>query len=82
MNKARPARTSDGMRTEYDLRGGVRGKYAGRFAARANVVILAPDVAEAFPSSTAVNEALRLLIRVARRPRRGVRVRRSALEDS
>jgi len=55
------------MRTEYDMRGGVRGKYASRFSEKANIVILAPDVAEAFPDSDQVNAALRLLIRLARK---------------
>ncbi len=54
------------MLAEYDFRGGVRGKYAARFAAGTNVVVLAPDVAEAFPDSDAVNEALRALMKIAR----------------
>ena len=61
------ARHSDGMRKEYDLTGGVRGKYARRFARHANVVVLSPDVSEAFPDSKSVNDALRLLMRLARR---------------
>lgn len=32
------------MRAEYDFSGGVRGKYAKRFAAGSNVVVLEPDV--------------------------------------
>jgi len=47
------------MRAEYDFSGAVRGKYAKRFAAGSNVVVLEPDVAEAFPTSKAVNAALR-----------------------
>lgn len=47
------------MLDEYDFSDGVRGKYADRYAAGNNVVALAPDVAEAFPDSQAVNEALR-----------------------
>lgn len=54
------------MLAEYDFSGGVRGKYATRFAAGTNVVVLAPDVAEAFPDSAAVNDALRALIKIAR----------------
>jgi hypothetical protein len=49
----------DEMRAEYDFRGGVRGKYARRFAQGTNVVVLDPDVAAAFPDSAAVNRALR-----------------------
>lgn len=49
------------MLDEYDFSGGVRGKYAGRFAQGANVVVLDPDVAEVFPDSESVNTALRTL---------------------
>lgn len=47
------------MREEYDFRGGVRGKYADRMAEGSNVVVLDPDVAEAFTDSESVNRALR-----------------------
>ena len=50
---------------EYDFSKGIRGKYARRFAEGTNVVALSPDVAEVFPDSKAVNEALRLLIKIA-----------------
>jgi hypothetical protein len=49
------------LRPEYDFYGGVRGKYAARFAEGSNVVVLDPDVAEAFPDAEAVNKALRVL---------------------
>lgn len=55
------------MRAEYDFRGGIRGKYAARFARGATVVLLEPDVAERFPDSRAVNEALRALAALADR---------------
>ena len=51
-----------GMRGEYDFSGGVRGKYAARYAQGTNVVVLDPDVAEAFPTPKAVNDALRAQI--------------------
>ena len=51
------------MRAEYDFSGGVRGKYAARFAEGTNLVLLAPDVAAVFPTATAVNKALRAVIR-------------------
>ncbi|HRL14610.1 MAG TPA: hypothetical protein PKX07_22190 [Aggregatilineales bacterium] len=60
----------DDLRPEYDatvLKDGVRGKYAARYQAGTNLVLLAPDVAAAFPTSEAVNEALRLLMQVAKR---------------
>ena len=51
--------TNSEMRGEYDFSKGSRGKYAKRFASGTNIVILSPDVAEAFPDSESVNEALR-----------------------
>jgi hypothetical protein len=60
----------DDLREEYDetlLKNGVRGKYVQRLAAGSNIVRLAPDVAAAFPTEEAVNEALRLLLKVAQR---------------
>lgn len=59
------AEADDGMLPEYDFSGGVRGKYAARMAERSNVIVLAPEVAEAFPNAEAVNDALRMLIRLA-----------------
>jgi len=50
------------MLEEYDFRGGVRGKYADRFSDDCKLIVLDPDVAEAFPDAHAVNEALRELI--------------------
>jgi hypothetical protein len=51
----------DEMLPEYDLTGGVRGKYVERYREGTNVVLLDPDVAAEFPTSQAVNEALRRL---------------------
>ncbi len=59
----------DEMRPEYDfshLKGRVRGEYVERYRAGTNLVLLDPDVAIAFPDAQAVNEALRLLMKVAR----------------
>lgn len=50
------------MEPHYDFSGGVRGKYAARYAEGTNVVVLAPDVSRAFPDSDAVNKALRAII--------------------
>jgi len=55
------------MLNEYDFRGGKRGVYAERYAQGTNLVALAPDVAAVFPDSDSVNEALRTLVRAARR---------------
>ncbi|MEP0916427.1 hypothetical protein NC981_06330 [Leptolyngbya sp. DQ-M1] len=60
----------DELRPEYDssqFEGGVRGKYVERYRAGTNLVLLDPDVAQAFPTKDAVNEALRLLMQVAQR---------------
>ena len=46
------------MRGEYDFSGGIRGKYAARYARGSNVVVLEPDVAEAFPTARAVNATM------------------------
>ena len=61
-------RDVDTMRAEYDLRellkGGVRGKYAKRYHAGTNLVLLDPEVRRAFRDEKAVNEALRLVIQL------------------
>ena len=54
------------MLDEYDFSEGIRGKYTGRYASGSNIVVLSPDVAEAFPDSQAVNDALRALVAIAR----------------
>jgi hypothetical protein len=60
MRATRKAKPEAGeLRPEYDFSGGVRGKYAARFARGTNVVVLAPDVADVFKTSKAVNAALR-----------------------
>lgn len=62
------------MRAEYDFAGGVRGKYATRYATGTNIVMLEPDVADAFPTARAVNAALRKVLRTnPPRPRRASR---------
>jgi hypothetical protein len=60
--KRRRARPTDEPREEYDFTGAVRAKYAARFREGTNVVLLDPDVAEAFRNSAAVNHALRSLL--------------------
>jgi hypothetical protein len=55
------------MLDEYDFSKGIRGKYAKRFAEGTNIVVLSPDVADFFPDSQPVNQALRLLIDIAKR---------------
>lgn len=60
----------DELRSEYDfsqLAGGIKGKYIERYQAGTNIVRLDADVARAFPTEEAVNDALRLLMQVAQR---------------
>ena len=69
MKKKVKTEMDDELRAEYDLsklKGGVRGKYAERYHAGTNLVLLEPDVAKAFPDNEAVNEALRLLMKIAK----------------
>lgn len=73
MKKKPTNEMGDELRPEYDLRqllkGGVRGKYAERYRAGTNLVLLAPDVAKAFAKNAeAVNEALRLVIQMSKLP--------------
>lgn len=69
MNKDKQQKDGDEMRNEYDLsklKGRVRGKYAERYNEGTNLVALEADVHDAFPTSDSVNEALRMLMKVAR----------------
>ena len=70
MNKEVENEMEDELRSEYDftqMKGGVRGKYVERYRAGTNLVLLDPDVAQAFPNEIAVNDALRMLVQVAQR---------------
>ena len=84
MKKA-SSRQDDDLRPEYDfssLKGGVRGKYYRRFQAGTNIVRLEPDLAKAFPTDEAVNEALRTVVRASRAPRRSTRLPNKEYLDS
>jgi hypothetical protein len=73
-------RMQDDLRPEYDLAAlgpGVRGKYAGRLRGT-TLVALNPEVAAAFPTSEAVNEALRAVLRAKTVARRSTSARRRA----
>ena len=66
MKKAKSLEIDD-LRPEYrreDLGKGVRGKYFAAYQKGSNLVLLSPDVAKAFPTSDAVNEALRALLQL------------------
>lgn len=62
MSKNKPDQVDPDMLDDYDFSGGVRGKYAGRFAEGSKVIVLDPDVAEVFADAASVNEALRAII--------------------
>jgi len=75
----------DELRIEYkrsDFPGGlVRGKYAKRLRESSNIVVLQPEVAQAFPNGEAVNGTLLLLIELAQKtvfPRRSSGLANSA----
>ncbi len=90
MKKKSLAETRDELRPEYDLHGllakGVRGKYAKRFEAGTNLVLLEPDVARVFGDDESVNEALRLAIQLGQlqtHKKRGVnRMRRPSAKPT
>ena len=55
----------DDLRSEYDrsvLKNGVRGKYLAQYRSGTNLVLLDADVAKAYPTAEAVNDALRRLM--------------------
>ena len=72
-------KTVNGMRPEYDfatMKGGVRGKYAKRYRAGTNLILLDPELAKAFPTEAAVNGALRAILKLTesvRLPQQGSR---------
>lgn len=70
MNKNKNKIEDEEMRSEYDLsqlNNRVRGKYVERYNSGTNLILLETDVQAAFPDSESVNEALRMLIKVANR---------------
>lgn len=67
-NMKKKTNPTDELRPEYDmktlLKDGARGKYANRYKAGTNLVLLEPDVAKAFPNEKAVNDALKLVMKL------------------
>ena len=71
--KTKTQKVSDELRPEYDFDYSktIRGKYHKRLSEEgANIIVLEPDVAKAFSTSTAVNEALRALLDLTRSTQR------------
>jgi hypothetical protein len=59
------------LRDEYDLSQlpiMPKGRYAPERRAGKNLIVLDPDVAQAFPNDEAVNEALRLILQITQIP--------------
>ena len=78
--KKNSRRVADDLRPEYDLAAlgpGVRGKYADRLKGT-TLVALQPELAAAFPTSAAVNEALRAVLRSKTVVRRSMPARKRA----
>ncbi len=83
MSKRRES--EDDLRPEYDfasMKGGVRGKYASRFRKGSNIVVLDPEIAAAFPSEDAVNEALRGMLNTTRAVRKSGGLPNKALQPT
>lgn len=59
----KPAPEEDDILPEYDFSGGVRGKYAERFAAGSNFFVIDPELAAKFPDSESVEKALRAYLK-------------------
>lgn len=61
--------SDDELLPEYSLQGGIRGKYADRYAEGTNLILLEPDVALIFPDAASVNRALRALAEIIKEQR-------------
>jgi len=84
MKKAKKSELDDWGRPDYrraDLGEMVRGKYVKRLQESTNVVVLDPQVAEAFPNDEAVNNALRGLIKTSRSSTRSRSKRKSTATE-
>jgi len=67
MNTVNKNELNDDLKDEYDfsnMAGGVRGKYAQKYKKGVKLIQLEPDVAEMFPDTKSVNEALRALLKI------------------
>ena len=68
--KKKPSTDKDSLQPEYDfasMSGGVRGKYVKRIKKGSAFILLEPDVAQSFQTGSQVNQALRMLIEVAKK---------------
>ena len=78
--KRRERNTADELRPEYDMaqlfKGAAQGKYAARFRAGTNLVLVEPEILREFKTDQAVNEALRLVLALRKVGGAGRRVSR------
>ena len=74
-SKGSPNPDRDTMRPEYDFSSATRGATSARYAKGANVVVIDPDLQQLFPTSEAVNHALRELAAIAKRAGTGSKKR-------
>ncbi len=68
---------NDDLLPHYDfanIAGGVKGKYVERYRSNTNIVLLDPNVSDAFPTAESVNEVLRTLLTIAQRQKQTVPV--------
>lgn len=59
------SKSDDDLKPEYNLKSlgkGVRGKYFGQYQKGTNVVVIDPELSNAFPNTKAVNDALRKVL--------------------
>ena len=85
MSKASSPEPDDDLRPEYDfssMAGGVRGKYFKRYREAVNLALIDPEVAEAFPTDAAVNEALRTVLRATKAQRRAKRLPNKGMQQT
>ena len=62
------------------MSGAVRGKYYQRYRAGVNLALLEPEVAKAFPTDTAVNDALRKVLRATKAPKRRAKLPKKRIQ--
>ena len=67
MKRKRRTKGDTNLLRNYDFSKGAHGKYAARYVSGNNLAIISQDVAKMFPDSASVNEALRNLVKIARR---------------
>jgi len=85
MSKASNRVPDDDLRPEYDfssMSGGVRGKYVKGYREGVNLALLDPEVAEAFPTDAAVNEALRTVLRATKSQRRAKKLPNKGMQQT